>query len=460
MFFTGNATGLLCALALSLCGVPAGAAAPGALVFGEAAVALDGPWKFHLGDDPRWADANFDDASWETVDLTPLPGAHDGDVGLTSYVPGWAAHGHRGYTGFAWYRLAVRVVDRGTDTIWLAGPALVDNAYQLYVNGHLIGGIGDFSRHPPGVVGLQPRLFALPRAVWVAQGNELHALIALRVAALKGTFSSTAPDGGGIHIAPVLGNETGVRDHYRLQWLEKVEGYVVDTVEPVAFVLLALLALGSLPFDPADRFNLWISAVLLLLAAAWLNQPLYWLGQFETLRDFVVWRITLIDGLLLGAWLMAWRSAFRLQQPRWILPACAVLTVLYLLARPLSTPILFSAEPAALVAGFALLVRAIRLAFLGLLVLVVTLGWRAAPRGFWAPLGAVLLGSMSVFSREVGQLGVPGIWFPFGVGLSLTECANAAFALALLVYLLQRLWRFAPVVRSASRAGPGNAGRP
>src|SRR5450432_151913 len=47
-----------------------------------AAILLDGPWRFHTGDDPHWADANTDDSGWEQIDMTPVPGSHDGDVGL------------------------------------------------------------------------------------------------------------------------------------------------------------------------------------------------------------------------------------------------------------------------------------------------------------------------------------------------------------------------------------------
>lgn len=39
--------------------------------FGQAMIPLSGPWKFHTGDDMRWADPMFDDASWGTMDLTP-----------------------------------------------------------------------------------------------------------------------------------------------------------------------------------------------------------------------------------------------------------------------------------------------------------------------------------------------------------------------------------------------------
>jgi hypothetical protein len=59
------------------------------IVLGDSTVALNGPWKFHTGDDSRWTDPAFDDSGWESVDLTPSPGATDGDVGLSGYVPGW-----------------------------------------------------------------------------------------------------------------------------------------------------------------------------------------------------------------------------------------------------------------------------------------------------------------------------------------------------------------------------------
>src|SRR5690349_5882378 len=47
-----------------------------------AATLLDGAWRFHTGDDLRWANADTDDSGWETIDLTASPGSHDGDVGL------------------------------------------------------------------------------------------------------------------------------------------------------------------------------------------------------------------------------------------------------------------------------------------------------------------------------------------------------------------------------------------
>jgi hypothetical protein len=102
------------------------------ITLGESVVALNGPWKFHTGDDPRWAAEGYDDSAWETFDLTPLPGSHDGDVGLKNYVPGWVARGHRGYTGLAWYRMAIHLNDTGENTLYLVGPPMSIMATRFF----------------------------------------------------------------------------------------------------------------------------------------------------------------------------------------------------------------------------------------------------------------------------------------------------------------------------------------
>jgi hypothetical protein len=93
-----------------------------AIAIGSGTVALNGPWRFHTGDDLRWANPDFDDAGWETVDLTPAPGAKDNDVGLAGYVSGWHSRGHKDYTGYAWYRLRVTATAPRSETLTVAGP--------------------------------------------------------------------------------------------------------------------------------------------------------------------------------------------------------------------------------------------------------------------------------------------------------------------------------------------------
>src|SRR3954464_14124905 len=159
-----------------------------------AATLLDGAWRFHIGDDPHWADADTDDNGWETIDLTAPPGSHDGDVGLPDYVGGWMAHGHPGYHGYAWYRRAV-TVPAGRATWDILGPTLVEDGYELYWNGRRLGGSGSLGPSPR-LVGTRPLRFVLPTDAAGARG-----LLAVRAYKLRGPGSA---EGGGMHSAPIL----------------------------------------------------------------------------------------------------------------------------------------------------------------------------------------------------------------------------------------------------------------
>jgi hypothetical protein len=81
-----------------------------------------------------------------------------------------------------------------------------------------------------------------------------------------------------------------------------------------------------------------------------------------------------------------------------------------------------------------------RLFFPLLLVLIVYLGIRQQGKGGWLALPAVLLISTGLFAQELSSLHITGIWFPFGVGVSRTQYAYAAFScfmFILLIYLKQ-----------------------
>ena len=433
---------------LALIALPVRAAAP--IHLGDSVVALNGPWKFSVGDDPRWAAEGFDDSRWETADLTPMPGSHDDDVGLKGYVPGWAARGHRGYSGFAWYRMNVRVDDTGENALYLVGPADVDSGYQVFFNGHLLGGIGDFTRTPTSLVSIQPRLFALPRAWWTKNPDGLSAVVAFRVVLPKGSVASG--DAGGIHIAPLIGTAKGAGDHYKLEWLQTIEGYAVDAMQPLLFLALAIMALCLLPFDPQSRFYPWLAATLVLIAVARANQPLFFLWQFETIREFVIWRLAIVDALTFAAWTMAWSACFGLQDVVWIKISSATFALAYLFARLLSTTLLFPSLPPALSQTFAVILQCVRYAFLVMSGYIFYRGMLRRAHSDWIALFVMVLGGIGLFASELTRLGVPGIWFPYGVGVSRTEYAYFAFDIVLFIYLLKRLWQFAPSIRVQERA--------
>ncbi|GLQ45877.1 hypothetical protein GCM10007862_09280 [Dyella lipolytica] len=409
---------------------------PVSITLNHSVIALNGPWKFHAGDNPNWANPDFDDTSWETVDLTPLPGAHDSDVGLTGYVPGWQARGHPGYIGYAWYRLTVDVNAPAGDALALSGPPDVDSAYQLFLNGRLLDGIGDFSGRTPKVYSIQPRLISLPQTLIGGHPS----VIAIRV--WMGSWD-TAPDGGGLHIAPAIGERSDVEARYQLQWLETIKGYVVEVVEALLFVLLAIMSCSLIPFDRWNRSYLWMAAALLLVGMYRANQAaLYW-GQFETVPVFELVSYVLLTPLCLGAWTLAWRSWFQLDHPAWVPKFALILTLLYMVAQLFSSAWSHDTWPPSIALMLGGLISVVRLLFLLLLGAIVTLGIRKQGRNGWYALPAVLFIAIGLFAQELSALHVPGIWFPFGTGVSRAQFAYLAFDVAFFALLLRRLWAFA-----------------
>ena len=425
------------ALLLILPCVDAAAAQPRLPVsLGEAMVRLSGPWRFKVGDDPRWADPAFDDCAWETADLAAPASATDGDVGLPNYAPGWSARGHAGYHGYAWYRIALSLRTPMDDSLALLGPWAVDSAYQVYANGTLLGGVGNFSGPTPVAYGYHyPTLFALPPM----PGGVV--VIAIRV--WMGPWGSPLPGAGGIHIAPAIGERHAVAAQYHLQWLQIFAGYVVDAIPALFFFLAALAVLCLQPFDRGGRTYPWLAAALTLSGIQRGNQAFFFWLRIETIREFIIFIIAVTGSLCLAAWMMAWRAWFEVKTA-WLPRAIAVLTLVLFVAQLLARPWLFDATFPHFV-GIAVheLITTVRLAFLLIFVLIACEGMRRPGPGGWHALPAVLAIGAVLFTPELAAVRVPGIWFPWGVGLSLSECASVAFVLLLFTLVLRRLWSYA-----------------
>src|SRR6478736_400690 len=261
-----------------------------------AAILLDGAWRFHTGDDPRWADANTDDSGWETIDLTALPGSHDGDVGLPDYVGGWMAHGHPGYHGYAWYRRAV-TVPAGRASWDILGPTLVEDGYELYWNGQPLGGSGRLGAHPR-VVGTRPMRFALPADAAGARG-----VLAVRV--YMRPASGASADGGGMHTPPMLAPRPISDALHRVQWQRTIAGYIVDAIEPLAMFTLIILVLWCWSRSSHKGFLILASIALALTAARRLNNAI---GAWTDLLDLptYAWLAKVMWIPTVAAWTMAW----------------------------------------------------------------------------------------------------------------------------------------------------------
>jgi len=395
-------------------------------------ITLNGPWRFIVGDSVQYAQPNYNDSRWEIMDLTAPPGAHDDDVGLSGYIPGWTAKGHPDYSGYAWYRLKISLDSLSGKNLALAAPPAVDNAYELYINGSKIGSGGaDFSGTIPTTYSIQPRMFLLPEKF----KNEKSITIAFRVWMSR---SSLREGSGGIHIAPTIGEKTDIEKKYGFQWEQTIKGYIVEVVLPIMFILLAtsLFLVNRSGLKP--RPSKWFIAALVLLGLVRLNQAVYFWFQIESSHQATIVGSVILRPLMLGSWLMAWREWFELYQPRWLPKVIATLTLLYMVAQLFGISwISYSTHT-----HFQAIASYIRLSLLAVMVFTLYQGIRKY--GFKKSVDSLALVSMvlitiALFPTEISELHIiPGIWFPYGVGVSRGQFFYVAFVFMMYAVLIEK----------------------
>ena len=238
----------------------------------QSVVGLNGPWRFHIGDDPRWSAPDFDDSNWERYELAP------GIQNLTperalrlSGLPGWQHHGHPGYAGYAWYRIRLNI-GPGSRSLALLMPQHVQDACEVYLNGRLIGRFGKLDGFRRSYHS-QPEPFPIPDGVIDAgQANTL----AIRFWSEPWEALPRRPNlYGGLRGLPLIGS------YELLKIFRGSMGYDF----PMALVLLVALngAVGLISiflffFSGRKREYLWAGVALcsyaLLLCAVVMGAPL------------------------------------------------------------------------------------------------------------------------------------------------------------------------------------------
>ena len=423
---------------------PTTPSAPGTVIqLGDSVVALNGPWKFHIGDSPTdpatgkllWAEPAFDDSSWETVDLTPPPGSTDPIAGTTGYLPGWTALGHKGYWGYAWYRIAVRVESHPGIKLALAGPSDVDDIYQAFANGALIGAFGDFSGAEPSIYTTRPEMFALPADNTSGISTQV---LTFRVFMEPYTLSQL-DDVGGFHNPPLLGDYFAVAAQNQVKWDELYHSYAGSLVEALVFTILGILALSLVLFDRTDPLYLWIGALLLLIAAS------AWIGVFSTWTEWIPYvltapvRLDIITPLIYAGWVMVWRLWFRLRRPTWVPWLLLGLLLLLMLSSSIGQNLFFVLVSPSVENAFHIVSLIVRLAIAVLLLATVIQGIREQGLEGWIAVPPILLAGIAEFSAELTYFHIVPNWFPFGFQLSTRQLANLLLVVALSLLLLRRL---------------------
>jgi len=217
---------------------------------------------------------------------------------------------------------------------------------------------------------------------------------------------------------------------HRVQWSRTIAGYVVDAVEPVCMLALIGFALWCRPRGDAKSFLPWACVALALMGARRLNNAIVAWTDLQDLRTYS-WLASVMWLPTLAAWSLAWN---RWRAPPWRIVDAAAIGLMV-------------AGIVGALGHFAALISGIRLGWIALFALLV---FRSAGRGPQRLLAPVVLSAIvaSYFGTELlDPLGVPGIWFPFGIGVSRTQYIYALLIPLLAILVARTVQSRLPLVR-------------
>lgn len=246
---------------------------------GKGTVPLKGPWQFHSGDNPKWSDPAFDASGWEQI----------------SAERPWGAQGHASYTGFAWYRTSLALSPApGVPAQFSLLIPRIENAYEVYWNGVLIGRNGKLPPHPVWYIAQSPQTFELSGAQ--------RGVLAIRVWKAP-LLSDDSGKSGGFRTAPTIGSSDAivtVKAALDYQWLRSRQFLFGENL---LCSLVALLSFLLWVRNPSRGLLFWMTgfAIIPPMNLLLLNAHIRWPYVFAmgaaqplaALRDISLWFLLL-----------------------------------------------------------------------------------------------------------------------------------------------------------------------
>lgn len=200
-------------------------------------VRLDGMWRFHPGDDPRYAQPGFDDSHWALLKA-------DTD---------WAGQGYPNLSGIAWYRFQI-VVPEHCPPLALYFSRLM-TTYEVYEDGVLVGGAGKSPSHP------SPD-HTVPTIVPLRTAGKPHAItIAIRVWHWDGWASYY---GGGPHNPTFVGAQPLIAQIAAQSTISSAWASVDEDLLAILEGLAGIAALGFFYLRYTEREYLWFGLMMLI----------------------------------------------------------------------------------------------------------------------------------------------------------------------------------------------------
>jgi phosphoserine phosphatase RsbU/P len=187
-------------------------------------------WRMHAGDDSAWAAPDFDDSQWETIEYRQMN-----------------AHGLAG--GTRWYRASFQVPAGFAGQELAVGMGPLEEVYDLYIDGTLVGHYGNWLPTPRGPF---PRHLIFPIPPGVLKGQVGH--IAIRQwRGASGLFWQTFGSAGtfGFPHPPQIGLKAAIEPREQLHLMAgAVQNLPWDLVE---VLLLFEAAIGFVLFSVQRR---------------------------------------------------------------------------------------------------------------------------------------------------------------------------------------------------------------
>jgi hypothetical protein len=252
--------------------------------------------------------------------------------------------------------------------------------------------------------------------------------------------ASYGATGGGMHSAPFLAPQpTGTALH-RAQWERTIAGYIVEAIEPFAMLALVVLALMCWRRSSRKGFLVFVCIALVLTAERRLNNAIVSWTDLESLRTYS-WLARVMWVPTIAAWVLAWN--------RWCLRPWRSIDALAV-----------ALAVAGIVGVFAHSANMTSVCRYGSLALFVVIVVRIVRNG---PMRILALATLAAFMAELfgsellDPIGMPGIWFPLGIGVSRTQYIYA-IAVLLLAFLIVRTLDFkrnATTIDAAMLRQPG-----
>jgi serine phosphatase RsbU (regulator of sigma subunit) len=250
---------------------------------GKGTAPLDGPWQFHTGDNAAFAQP-------QTADATGTAGWEQLSTDKT-----WGEQGHPAYVGYAWYRKHIHFSPApGASPEFFLLIREVDNAYEVYWNGRLMGSNGTLPPDPSYPYSQAAQIFNL--------GEARDGVLALRV--WKGPLTSFDPDSlGGLYYAPAAGSLkdiTAQKNELDYKWLQSNQyNFALQSLYGLVMVLsllswlrdrsqLVLLAMAA--FSGSPVIALFLVGLRLPLTY---SVALGWLQPVLSVQDIGLWFLLL-----------------------------------------------------------------------------------------------------------------------------------------------------------------------